>query len=580
MPQSAKGWLTWVPFREALNSFRKATKSLSLMSKLVSRREMLKRSGQAVALSALAIPACVSSGKKQAKTNVGGVAGEEAGAKVGEQVLADGGNAIDAAVAAGLMSCVATPSRCGIGGYGGVMTIALPAQKKIVSIDFNSAAPAAATPDMYPLDDKGEVIGRANFYGWKAVGVPGTMAGFQLALDRYGTRSFRELVQPAIKAAREGVVVNPIFARTIGGFARRMRSDAPSAKIYFPNGEPLKAGDTLRNPDLAKLLSILAERNSVDSFYHGDIAHQIADASQKGGGLLAYEDLAKYRVREVEPYRMQWNAFEFFTAPLTAGGLTVLQACSILKALNWNARGAKRESLHTYIEALRLAWRDRLALFGDPDQVKVPVEKILSADYAGELAEKVRAAVKAGKPLEIQTQKHSEEGTNNLSSVDKHGNLVAMTITHGGSFGAQVTVDELGLTLGHGMSRFTPIPGHPNGPGPGKRPLHNMCPTILARNGRPEFAVGGAGGQRIPNSIYKVVTNYAIEGASMEDALAAPRLFCIGPPDVVVEKRWPTDEIEMMKQLGFKVRIEGGEDSHVSAAVFNPRNGEARAAMR
>jgi gamma-glutamyltranspeptidase/glutathione hydrolase len=549
------------------------------MSKLISRREMLKRTGQAALLSTLGFPACVSSrSKSSGHASMGAISGEEAGARVGEKVLADGGNAIDAAVAAGLTSCVATPARCGIGGYGGHMTIALAAQKKIVSIDFNSAAPASARDDMYPLDEKGEVKDRANFYGWRAVGVPGTLAGFQLALDRYGTRSFRELVQPAIEAARNGVVINPIFANTLRMTSRRMKGDPGSAKVYLKNGEPLHAGELLRNPDLAKMLSVLAERNSVETFYRGDIAHQIADACQKNGGLLTLQDLANYRAKDVEPLRLKCKDFEVFTAPLTAGGLTILQACSILKVLNWN--GGARASLHAYVEALRLAWKDRLDLLGDPDQVKVPVDHLLSADYARELAAKVQAAVKEGKPISIQTQKHSDEGTNNLSSVDRHGNLVAMTITQGGSFGAQVTVDGLGLTLGHGMSRFTPLPGHPNAPGPGKRPLHNMCPTVIAHNGKPVMAVGGAGGQRIPNALYRVITKYVMEGATMEEAVAAPRLFCIGPPDVTVERRWPADQIEMLKQLGFKVRIEAGDDSHVSAALFNASTRGCRAAMR
>jgi len=540
---------------------------------------MLKRTSQAALLSTLAFPACVSSRSKSARhSSAGGVSGEEAGAKVGEKVLADGGNAIDAAVAAGLTSCVATPARCGIAGYGGHMTIAPAAQKKIISIDFNSTAPAAARDDMYPLDEKGQVKGQANFYGWRAVGVPGTLAGFQLALDRYGTRSFRELVQPAIEVARNGVTISPIFANTLRLTSRRMKSEPGSAKIFLKNGEPLHAGEILRNPDLAKMLSVLAERNSVDSFYRGDIAHEIADACQKNGGLLTYEDLSNYHAREVEPLRLKWKEHEIFTAPLTAGGLSILQACSVLKVLNWS--GGARASLHAYVEALRLAWKDRLDLLGDPDFAKVPVDHLLSPDYARELAEKVRAAVKDGKPLPIQVQKHSDEGTNNISSVDRHGNLVAMTITQGGSFGAQVTVDGLGLTLGHGMSRFTPLPGHPNAPGPGKRPLHNMCPTVIAHNEKPVMAVGGAGGQRIPNAIYKVVTKYIREAATMEEAVAAPRLFCIGPPDVVVERRWPADETQMLKDIGFKVRIEAGEDSHVSAASFDVNTGEGRATMR
>src|SRR6266404_4605907 len=177
-----------------------------------SRRRMLKRTGQAILLSTLAVPACVAERKSARVAQPGAIIGEPIGAEVGARVLADGGNAVDAAVAAALTSCVATPARCGIAGYGGHMTIALAERKKHISIDFNTTAPAAATEDMFPLDEKGEVKGRINVFGWLAAGVPGTLAGLQLALDHYGTRSFREMVQPAISIAKDGFVVNTAFA--------------------------------------------------------------------------------------------------------------------------------------------------------------------------------------------------------------------------------------------------------------------------------------------------------------------------------------------------------------------------------
>jgi gamma-glutamyltranspeptidase/glutathione hydrolase len=550
-----------------------------MMSKKFSRREMLRRTSQAAALGALGFSFNLSAAQMlQSKSPKGAIIGEEIGAKVGEKIFAEGGNAIDAAVAAALMSCVATPSRCGIGGYGGHMTIALKGGKKVTSIDFNTMAPAAARGDMYQLDDKDQVQGRKNFFGWLAVGVPGTPAGLQLALERYGTRSFRELVQPAIEAAENGVVITELLQRAIRSAIPRFRNDTGSSKLYLKNGEPLPVGERLRNPDLAKLLRTLAERNSVDSFYRGDIAQRLADDSKKNGGLVTAKDLADYHAHEVKPLRLNWNKFSIFTAPLTAGGLTVLQALSVLKEMNWGAMKDPLTSAHARLEAIRLAWKDRLTLFGDPEKVKVPVEQLLSTNYIRELAAKVQGAVKAKRPLEIQIRKHTDEGTNNISSVDAEGNMVAVTLTQGGTFGAQVTADGLGLTLGHGMSRFDPHPEHPNAPAPGKRPLHNMCPSIVLREEKPLLALGGAGGVRIPNAIYDVLGQYIARNATMEEAIAAPRLNCAGTLDVLAEEVFAKDSVAYLTEIGFKVQT--GEAARISAVTRDPKTGECRAAMR
>lgn len=550
------------------------------MNRPYSRREMLRRTGQAVLLGGLGMPFCVAArGKPTARWEHGAVVGENPGMRVGEKVLAEGGNAIDAAVAAALAVSMAAPARSGIGGYGGHMIIALAGGKKVTAIDFNTAAPAAAGPDMFPLDGKGAVKGRINFFGWLAAGVPGTLAGLQLALDRYGTRSFREVVRPAIEVAEKGFVIGKVFANTVRGCATRFAKDPGSAKLYLREGQPLKEGEVLRNPDLAKMLRSLATRNSVESFYRGEVAQRIAEAFQRHGGLVTVKDLAAYQAREVSPLQLALGDFTVLTAPLTAGGLTTLQALGILKALRWDPHGLPGPRVHAELEALRLAWKDRLELFGDPEQTKVPVERLLSSEYAGELAARIRPAVKERKPIATELQQHLDEGTNNICSVDRKGNMAAVTLTHGGSFGAQVTVDGLGLTLGHGMSRFDPHPGHPNAPGPGKRPVDNMCPSVALREGIPVMAVGAAGGQRIPNCIFGVLMNYALRSARMEAAVAAPRLQSTGTLDVAVEPEWPKETAEYLKRVGFKVQT--WESSAVVGAVsFDPKEGECRGVVR
>ncbi len=273
------------------------------------------------------------------------------------------------------------------------------------------------------------------------------------------------------------------------------------------------------------------------------------------------KDLADYQAREVESLRWKVNDSEICTAPLTAGGLTVLEAFSVLKALYSKADGTPA-FLHARLEALRLAWKDRLELLSDPLRTAVPIARLVSVEHARQMAGRVETAVREKRPLAIQTEKHLDQGTNNFSSVDRHGNMVALTLTNGGSFGAQVTVDGLGLTLGHGMSRFDPRLGHPNAPGPGK----------------PVLALGGAGGVKIPNAIFEVLLNYVLRGAPLDQAIAAPRLHCTGMLDVTLEPHSSQAEREYLSQTGFKVQT--GPSALVSAVSFDQKTGECRGAIR
>jgi gamma-glutamyltranspeptidase / glutathione hydrolase len=547
--------------------------------KAYSRREMLKLTGGAALVSAIAAPnVCRAAAERSFSSKGGAIIGETAGEDTGARILAEGGNAIDAAIAAALVSCVAVPSRCGVGGYGGHMTIATDGGRRVSSIDFNSAAPQAARPDMYKLAENGKVVGDVNFHGWLAVGVPGTMAGLQLAIDRFGTRPFRELVQPAIALARKGVVVQAPLANTIRLAAPRLRKDPGSAAIYLRDGQPLREGEVVTNPKLAELLSTLAERNSVDTFYRGDIARQLADDFKRNGGLVTAADLGAYHAREVHPYRLEWEDHTIYTAPLTAGGLTIIEAITILKALDWNPRSSAPENVHPWLEALRLAWKDRLELLGDPEKVHVPIEKLLSKGYAHEQAKRIQAAVRKRGALPIQIEKHLDEGTVDLSCIDSRGNMIAITLTQGGGFGAQVTSGTLGITLGHGMSRFFPRADHPNCPGPGKRPLHNMCPTVVLRRGKPSLAVGAAGGLKIPNSIYTVLTEFIGRRKNIEEAVAAPRLHTTGTLEVGIEPGYSAPSADYLRKIGFDVKP--GPNAMVSAVSYDARTGATRAAYR
>jgi len=244
-----------------------------------------------------------------------------------------------------------------------------------------------------------------------------------------------------------------------------------------------------------------------------------------------------------------------------------LEALSVLKALKWQERPAGAARTHAYLETLRLAWHDRLNLLGDPEHASVPVKRLLSESYADELAERVDRAVRQGKPVDATGTPRQDGGTVHLSAGDRQGNLVALTLTHGNGFGARVTVDGLGLVLGHGMSRFHAGTGHPNSPGPGKRPLHNMCPTIVKRAGRPVLALGGAGGRRIPNALIAVLSQFVGLRTSAQQAVATPRMHSEGAMEARVDAKLAVKEVEHLHAMGY--RISRGSVAKASAVAFD-----------
>jgi gamma-glutamyltranspeptidase/glutathione hydrolase len=511
-------------------------------------------------------------------TAPGSIRGELTAEKVGMEVLAKGGNAIDAIVAAALTAAVVAPHQTGIGGYGGHMTLALAKTGKITSIDFNSEAPRAAREDMFPRDRQGRIAGQANTFGWRAAGVPGILSGLDLALKRYGTRPFRVIVQPAIGFAREGFKFGFASITAKAGF-EQLAADPASAALYTRGGHPLAAGDHYANPDLAKLLESLAADNSAESFYRGEIGRKIAAAFQAGGGLVTADDMAAYQAREVEPLQLPWGAWTIYTATLTAGGATTLEAMRILQQLKWSEReAAATDTVQLQVEALRYAWQDRLQYLGDFQAANGPLQRLLSDEHARRAAGEIEKAVAAKRPLPVRAPAHRDEGTISLSAADQHGNLVALTLTHGAGFGARVTVPGLGLTLGPGMSRFDPTPGHPNAPGPGKRPLNNMCPTIVSKNGEPGYAIGGRGGRKIPNAIGEVLLQIVARGQELSAAVAAPRLHTEGQLALSFEKHWPAEQTKALHDRGYKVSTE--PSATISAVGLGASSGQFLNAMR
>lgn len=541
-------------------------------SSSISRRRFIARSSGFVAASLS--PAWVRADLRPA-SEIGYVVGEPVVEGIGAKILADGGNAVDALIATALAGAITQPHQTGIGGYATHGMFAMDGGKRIAALDANTVAPAAFTKDIFKPDAKGEVPGRKNYHGWLSTGVPGVIAGLKRALDEFGTMSFADVLQPAIKLTREGFTLPAALAGRIAAARASFSKDAGTMRLFFPGGEAPQAGSLFKNPELAEVLTTLAKANSIEPFYRGDIAQRIAEGFAKNDGLVTKDDLAAYQARMVEPLKLSWGEHTIHTPPLLCGGITVLQILAILKALKWDTLKDGRQRLVLRVEAMRLAWRDRLTLLGDSEFGPVPHEKLLSDDYAAECAEKIRAAVSAGKILEPDFKTSTQGGTLNFSACDKHGNIAALTLTHGDGFGAHVTVDGLGLTLGHGMSRFDPRPDHPNAPGPSKRPLHNMVPVIITKGTQPVVAIGGRGGRKIPNAMLEFLTQHVIHRQPFGKAIAAPRLHTEGGKLVEHQAKWPKPSIDALNKAGYIVK-EGGSAT-LSGVAFE--DGEWLAGM-
>jgi len=441
-------------------------------------------------------------------------------ASAGADVLARGGNAVDAAIAAFMVQTVREPGNTGLGGYGGTMIVCQAATGRTHGIDFDARVPLGFRPELYRTEED-------HLHGYLAVGVPGNAAGFDLALREFGTYSWAQASAYAVDLAEHGYRVSEGLARSFAEAASRM--DESSRHAYFPAGPP-QAGQLWKQVDLARLYRRLGDEGP-RSFYTGDVGSTIVRQVQAHGGILSEQDLRLFEPTTAEPLRIQYRGYEITTPAAPASGLTVL---SILKTLEqfdlaslepWGA-----EYFHLFLEASRHCWAERAQYFGDPDFVRIPVSELLSEEAAAKRAEAIRAG-RAATPLAVHPgPKH----TCNVTAVDAKGNVASITATHGDSFGSRVAIEGLGLVLGHGLSRFTWNPASPNFPAPGKRVYHNMCPVIISHNGKPWAALGLPGGQMIVSVTVQLVASLVDFHATPEQAVHAPRVHVTGNEPALV----------------------------------------------
>lgn len=478
---------------------------------------------------------------------------------------------MDAAVATALAECVVQPQNVGLGGYGGAMLIYLAHERRIVCIDFNSVAPMAAFDGMFEIDETATswqiengaapVKNNLNEYGCLSISVPGNVAGFALALKKYGTLSWAEVSQPAIELAENGF---PVYLGLAAAFDKFMQySDEKSKRAVLPNGRPPVEEEIFKQPDLAKLMKTLAAEGP-EAFYSGPIARAIVEQVKSGGGILEVEDLARYSPTEGCMISVNLGDWELYTPGLPAGGLTALQ---IVKAMH--AAGLSKADydsgryFHYLIEISKSAWLDRARLLGDPLFTDDPTFHLLSDEYASATASSVseeRAEPTLGA---MSTEGH----TVHLVTADEERNMVSLTATQGGSFGSCVAIEGLGLIMGHGMLRFDPVTGRPNSVAPGKRMLHNMSPMMLARDGVVEYAFGLPGGRRIVNVAAQMALGFTMLGQSPGEAVAAPRLHTEGREPVTVGASVSETAQEYLKNMGHEIELTEGKIGGPACAV-------------
>ena len=488
--------------------------------------------------------------------------------KIGADVLAAGGNAVDAAVAVGFALAVTLPRAGNIGG-GGFMLVYDAAADETVAIDYREMAPIAATRDMF-LDAEGNADPDLSRHSHKSAGVPGTVAGLYLAHRKYGRLPWKRLVQPAADLARNGFRVSNDLARKLEQSRARMCRFAAACRYYFrPGGEPYVAGERLVLADLADTLQAIAD-GGADVFYRGAVADKIVAEMESGGGLIDAASLAAYRAVIRKPLRGNYRGFDIATMPPpSSGGVHLLQMLNILEHFPVAEMGAgSADEVHLLAETMRLAYADRSKHLGDADFYPVPVEWLTSKKYGAELAATIdmhKARPSSDVAPGVAPRAESMD-TTHFSVVDVDGNVVSNTYTLNLSYGSGIAVDGAGFLLNDEMDDFVSKPGVPNAYGllgadanaieAGKRPLSSMTPTIVFKDGKPWLATGSPGGSRIITTVLQVIMNMIDHDMNVAAASNAPRIHHQWLPDQLrVEVGLSPDTVSLLSAKGHTVVV-------------------------
>ncbi|MCS3498384.1 gamma-glutamyltranspeptidase/glutathione hydrolase [Bradyrhizobium japonicum] len=492
------------------------------------------------------------------------VAQEKMSAQVGADILRRGGNAVDAAVATGFAMAVTYPRAGNIGG-GGFMVIHSAERNEDITIDYRETAPAATTPQIF-LGADGKPDAAKSRDSALGVGVPGTVAGLALALEKYGSGRFTlaQLLEPAIGLARDGFVVTDDIADTLPGWHRRLARWPSSAKIFSrPDGTALGEGDRLVQGDLAETLSAVAAQGP-RGFYEGPVADKLAKAVADAGGIMTPADLKSYSAVIRAPVHGTYRGYDIVSMPLpSSGGVVLVETLNILEGFQLaDLKQGSPASLHLLIEAMKRAYADRARYLGDPAFVNAPIETLTAKDYAAKLRAGISTERATPSKQLVSAPPAPREGTNttHFSVVDAGGNAVSNTTTLNFSYGVGLVANGTGVLLNNELDDFTAAVGasnayglvgfEPNLPGPGKRPLSSMSPTIVLKDGKPVLVTGSPGGSRIISTVLQVIVNVLDYKMDVAAAVAAPRLHHQWLPDEVrVESGFPGDVLFELKAM-------------------------------
>lgn len=485
--------------------------------------------------------------------------------EVGLSILKEGGNAIDAAVAVGFALAVVLPNAGNIGG-GGFMVLHDAKTGEDFAIDFREVAPLKAHKDLY-LDEKGNVVDGKSLFTHFAVGVPGTVAGMEYALKKWGTMPLEKVIQPAIKLAEQGFIVSDTLADTLKIEKDNLGKWESTKAIFFKDGEPLASGDRLIQKDLAHSLKLIAKQGS-KAFYQGEIAEKIVKEMEKHGGLISMQDMKEYQIVERKPVTGEYRGYKIVTMPPpSSGGAHLIQILNILERYPLNEYGANSaKAIQHYAEAMKLAYADRSEYLGDPDFVKIPLKGLISKKYADELAQKISddkippsSTIKPGKP-----QPYESDQTTHFSVMDKFGNAVGVTYTLNLNFGTGIVAEGTGILLNNEMDDFSAKPGVPNAFGliggtanaieAKKRPLSSMTPTLVMKDNKPWLVTGSPGGARIITTVLQSIVNTIDYNMNVAEAIMTPRVHHQWLPDELrIEEGISPDTIHLLEKQGYKV---------------------------
>ena len=518
--------------------------------------------------------------------------------RVGVEVLQEGGNAVDAAVAVGFALAVVYPGAGNIGG-GGFMLFRR-ADGEAHFLDYREKAPAKATATMY-LDSQGNIVPDMSTIGYKSIAVPGSVAGLVYAEQHWGKLSLKQVMEPAIRLARDGFALDYNGAKS---FRDSHLADFPdSRRIFHRDGNYYQPGEVFKQPELAKTLERIAE--NPDDFYHGALAQEMAAAMQKGGGLITAQDLSQYEVKERQPIRGSYRGYDIISAPPpSSGGVALVEILNILEGYDLAKEGdGSAASIHLISEAYQRAFFDRAEFMGDPDFSKIPVAQLIDKRYGNAWRETIaprRATPSASlrrpsvfSQLDSYARSHPQpaataepDHTTHYSVVDSEGNAVSVTTTLNDAFGSRVIAAGLGFLLNDEMDDFTSKPGVPNlygliqGPanaiGPGKRPLSAMTPTIVLKNGKLFLVLGSPGGPTIITTVANILLGVVNYGLNIQQAVNAPRFHDQWMPDRIDLESTGTspDTIGILEHMGHKVKVGRGYWGDAECIAVDEKTGE------